>query len=213
MFGKLNWLLGVVLIFLMIFFTNFIDRDNFREIQASINTIYEDRLVVSNLVFELSRAVQQKELANATSDADFYGAKNIAVNKEINRLLTEFRATKLTPEEQRTLDELQTNLDRLIALEKNTAPEQKENIAGQLNKINANLSKLSEIQVTEGKRQMKESEYALKASELFTTIETYFLVGMGIVVLAFIFYTLERNNEKKRERLLAAKENRKATNN
>ncbi len=213
MFGKLNWLLGVVLIFLMIFFTNFIDRDNFREIQASINTIYEDRLVVSNLVFELSRAVQQKELANATSDADFYGAKNIAVNKEINRLLTEFRATKLTPEEQRTLDELQTNLDRLIALEKNTAPEQKENIAGQLNKINANLSKLSEIQVTEGKRQMKESEYALKASELFTTIETYFLVGMGVVVLAFIFYTLERNNEKKRERLLAAKENRKATNN
>ena len=64
-FTKIKWVLSVLLVFFLILATNLIDKDNFRRVKNSIVTIYEDRLVANDLIFELSQLVHQKELAAA----------------------------------------------------------------------------------------------------------------------------------------------------
>ena len=70
-YNKVKWVLGILVVFLLIVATNLIDRNNFVRVRESVETLYEDRLIANDLLFELAKTVQENEIAVHLSDTSF----------------------------------------------------------------------------------------------------------------------------------------------
>lgn len=71
-FNKIKWILGISVVFLLIITTNLIDRNNFITVRDSVATIYEDRLIAKDIVFDISLLINEKKLANVLEDSIFF---------------------------------------------------------------------------------------------------------------------------------------------
>ena len=116
-FNKLKWILGILLVFVLIVATNLIDRDNFAQVRDAIVTIYEDRLVANDLIFDMSEAIHQKHLAVIKMDTTFLRGKNQGLNSSLQELIDRYETTKLTSNEQKAFDRLKADFSELQALE------------------------------------------------------------------------------------------------
>lgn len=189
--NKIKWILGILLVFFLVFATNILDRDNFRRIADSVTTIYEDRLVAKDLVFELSLLIQEKEIACISEDSMFFVQKNKDINKEVEALLARYLQTKLTATEAQIFEDLQTNLELLEKHENSLTNGQPNDLAAvkkQIKKVNENLYELSKIQLEEGRRQVLISERAMATVELFTQLEIYFLIILAVLIQIIVIY-------------------------
>jgi hypothetical protein len=189
--NKVKWVLGILLVFFLIVATNLLDRDNFRRINDSVTSIYEDRLVAKDLVFELSLLIHEKEMALAIADSQFFAQKNKAINQQIEDLILRYLNTKLTTTEARIFDDLQGNLAVLKNDEKSVMAGQMGStgvLEGQIGKVKENLYELSKIQLEEGKRQVSISQEATATVELFTKLEIYFLIVLAILIQIIVIY-------------------------
>lgn len=193
-FTKIKWILGVLLVFVLILATNLIDKDNFRRVKNSIVTIYEDRLVVNDLIFELSQMIHQKELAAVTSDSEFFNGPNQRINEKIDILIEKYLTTKLTEREEKTFGLLQDDLQELRKME---VPQPSDQMAyrEELSNIKDNLHELTKIQLREGRNQMAISKEAIKHVELFTRIEIYLLIFLAITIQVIIIYTPKKKSD------------------
>ncbi len=190
-FNKIKWISGVLLVFFIVLATNIIDKNNFKQIRSSIVTIYEDRIVASDLIFEMSLLVKQKEMALASRDAAFFKGKNDSINREIQPLIEKYEGTKLTNEEEKIFNELKINLEKLSLEEKQEgelASEGNEELLSTLNQVVQNLNDLSKVQLKEGRREMKRSNRAMETIDLFTQIEIIFLVLIAVLIQILILY-------------------------
>lgn len=190
-YNKVKWVLGILMIFVLIVTTNLIDRNNFVRVKDSVVTIYEDRLIANDLIFEISKSVQEKEVAVVLKDSTFFKRANTQVNKNIRNLISEFELTKLTSEESYVFNELKENIKLLIDSESNFSNLNFLNsnyVLAHISKIKDNLSDLSKIQLNEGKRQMSISKKAINTVELFTQIEIYILVFLAIIIQIIVMY-------------------------
>ncbi|WP_405291890.1 MCP four helix bundle domain-containing protein [Algibacter sp. Ld11] len=190
-YNKLKWILGILMIFVLIIATNLIDKNNFVRVRDSVVTIYEDRLVANDLIFEMLKSVQEKELAVAISDSTFFDNKNSKVNHNIEALISRFEQTKLTSQEENVFTDLKQNVNLLVNAEtKYLNSSYTDNIAviKHIENLKINLSDLSKIQLTEGNRQMSISKRALDSVELFTQIEIFILVLLAIVIQVIVMY-------------------------
>jgi endonuclease III-like uncharacterized protein len=95
-YDKIKWILGILLVFILIATTNLIDRSNFIRVKDSVETIYEDRLIANDLIFEIAQLVQQKEIALIRKDSIFFKQKNSKLNNSISNLIFNYEETKLT---------------------------------------------------------------------------------------------------------------------
>ncbi|MCR9064151.1 MAG: MCP four helix bundle domain-containing protein [Cytophagales bacterium] len=191
LFEKVKWVLGILLIFVVVLTTNLVDRGNFNRIRNSVVTIYEDRIVANDLIFEISTLVHEKELAFRTSDSDFFKQRNPAINENLGALISRYSQTKITPSEQRVFDDLKAHLADLQNLEKNVQVFEMANnqkVRRSMEIVKANLADLSKIQLREGKREMALSERTFESINLFTKIEIIFLVLMAVLVQVIILY-------------------------
>ncbi|NJX16535.1 MCP four helix bundle domain-containing protein [Tamlana crocina] len=190
-YNKIKWVLGILIVFVLIVATNLIDRNNFVRVKESVETIYEDRLIAKDLIFEMSQAVQEKELALVQPDTVFFKSRNAKVNQTIQGLIGTFETTKLTKEESAVFDTLKNNFKKLKDEEAAFATigfADKKRVAKRVAEINGNLQSLSDIQITEGKRQMSITKRALDTVELFTQIEIYILVFLAIIIQIIVMY-------------------------
>ncbi|UKM65053.1 MCP four helix bundle domain-containing protein [Flavobacteriaceae bacterium GSB9] len=195
-YNKIKWVLGILMVFVLIVATNLIDRNNFVRVKESVETIYEDRLIAKDLIFEMSQAVQEKELALVLPDSVFYKGQNAKVNQAIQGLISTFETTKLTLEEGDVFDTLKENFKALKEEEAsfvNSSFTDKNRVTKRVAEINGNLQVLSDIQITEGKRQMSITKRALDTVELFTQIEIYILVFLAIVIQIIVMYKPKRS--------------------
>ena len=195
--NKIKWVLGILMIFVLIVSTNLIDRNNFVRVKDSVVTIYEDRLIANDLIFEMLNLVQEKELALAINDATFFNEKNSDVNSNLQRLISRFEQTKLTNEESQVFSDLKNNINSLFDLEGefvNSDFADNSVVVSLTSKIKNNLSDLSKIQLKEGSRQMSNSKRAIDTVELFTQIEIYLLLFLAIVVQIIIMYTPKKKS-------------------
>ncbi|MGJ5640781.1 MCP four helix bundle domain-containing protein [Formosa sp. S-31] len=189
LYNKIKWVLGILLVFVLIVTTNLIDRNNFRRVKDSVESIYEDRLIANDLLFDLSQSIQEKELAVATNDSLFFERENITVNRHIEGLITRYEDTKLTRDEAIAFRTLKENLEELNQKEKQLKSVSGiSNLTGEITDIKANLNELSKIQLTEGSRQMSISNRAMDTVELFTKIEIYLMVFLAIVIQIIVMY-------------------------
>ncbi|MBK7681847.1 MAG: MCP four helix bundle domain-containing protein [Bacteroidia bacterium] len=166
---KNKLLASVVLLVLclLVFLSNYLDRLHTRNVKNSISTLYEDRLIAEVYILKMTSAIYQiKEVLNAEINTVF---KNTAISKlsiELNDTFKAFSKTKLTTTEKETATELINhikNLEKTI-LNNNYSP------TNYTEKALFSLNKLSTIQIEESKLIMQnvESEYAnIKASSQF----------------------------------------------
>ena len=190
-YNKIKWVLGILIVFILILATNLIDRNNFIRVKDSVFTIYEDRLIASNLVFEMFKLVKKKEVALKLSDTVYFDQKNQIINGSIKNLILRFEQTKLTPEEKIIFKNLKSNFDTLKGLENKFIASNFKNKNNQeqiLTNINTKLDDLSKIQLLEGRRQMSIGKKATSTIELFTQIEIGLLIFLAIVIQIIVMY-------------------------
>lgn len=190
-FNKIKWVLAILLVFLLILTTNLVDRQAFSSVKDSMTAIYEDRLVAKDIVFDLLVLIQEKELANISSDAAFYTSRNKVVDESIDGLILRFLDTKLTETEKRTFGILQENLNTLKNYEKSKFEQGDNNqlvIGTQLDKIRENLKNISKIQLTEGQRQLFITKDVFDRVDLLTKMEIYLLIILAIIIQIVVLY-------------------------
>lgn len=191
LYNKLKWILGILMIFVLIITTNLIDKNNFVRVRDSVVTIYEDRLIANDLIFEMLKSVQQKEIAVSLSDSAFFQNQNSKVNNNLQSLVSRFEQTKLTSEEAKVFKDLKGNVRSLIDSESqflNSDYSNHSQIMSHIESLKTNLNDLSEIQLNEGSRQMSISKRALDTVELFTQIEIYILVFLAVLIQIIVMY-------------------------
>ncbi|WMI65450.1 MCP four helix bundle domain-containing protein [Aestuariibaculum sp. YM273] len=190
-YNKLKWILGILMIFVLIIATNLIDKNNFIRVRDSVVTIYEDRLIANDLIFEMLKSVQQKELAVSLSDSTFFQNENALVNDKLQSLISRFEQTKLTSEEAKVFQDLKRNVQLLITAENeflNSDYSDNSQMVNHIESLKSNLNDLSKIQLTEGNRQMSISKRAVDTVELFTQIEIFILVFLAVLIQIIVMY-------------------------
>ncbi len=192
--NKIKWALGILLVFFLILATNLIDKDNFKKVRNSIVTIYEDRIVANDLIFELSLLIHEKEMAAALSDTSFFNGRNKQINGNVEALVEQYKMTKLTREEASIFDALQIDLDKLDQFE-TSANLDHQGYAALLSDIKDHLYKLSKIQLSEGKNQVSISNEAIEGIDLFTRMEIYILIFLAIILQVIVIYSPGKNQE------------------
>lgn len=195
-FEKVKWVLGILMVFTLILTTNLIDRNNFLRVKESVASIYEDRLIAYDLIFDMSTAVHQKEIAMASSDSAFYLEENAAVNERISSWISSFKQTKLTLVERNIFTELGDDFEALKQAEKILVESKftdKKPLTEAMAQIKESLHDLSEIQLSEGKKQVSISNNAVDMVELFTHIEIYVLIFLAILIQVVVMYKSKEN--------------------
>ncbi|WP_340064797.1 chemotaxis protein [Ascidiimonas aurantiaca] len=197
-YKKIKWILGILMVFVLIVTTNLIDRNNFVRVRDSVVTIYEDRLVAKDLIFDIAKSVHKKEKAAIKSDSLFFLKENVLINEDLQEFLSRYQQTRLTDEEGKIFDDLKGNLALLekaeIAFVRSEFV-QKKPLMDQIFHVQNNLDDLSEIQLDEGKKQMSISKRAIDTVELFTQIEIYLLIFLAIVIQIIVMYSPKEKKE------------------
>ncbi len=186
--SKIRWVASILLVFTIVLITNLIDKDNFRKLSDAVTTIYEDRIVASDLIFEMSRIIQAKEIAVVTGDTAFFQSKNDALNRETDVLIEGYEETKLTKKEQFVFDQLTEELKTLRSQEQKFQGELTGDLQKSLDSINGHLYDLAKIQLQEGRRQVFISDQAKYTLDLFARGEIIFLIIVAILVQIIILY-------------------------
>jgi len=187
-FAKIRWVASILLVFSIVLITNLVDRDNFNRLSYSVTTMYEDRIVASDLLFEMSRIIKEKQIAVLTSDTIFFDSENDKYNREIDQLVDNYRLTKLTEKEKLAFNQLQEELKSLKQKEKSSNNLSNGDVLKSIEKIDQHLYKLSKIQLQEGKQQVFISNRAKDAINLYTQGEIIFLILMAVLIQVIIFY-------------------------
>lgn len=190
-FSKVKWIASIMLVFSIVLVTNLIDKENFDRLSYSVKTIYEDRIVASDLLFEISLLIQEKEVAIISEDPAFFQGRNKQVNLEIGGLIERYGQTRLTQQERFSFKQLKEELNQLKEREQNlvnSINNDGSNLLELTGIITQHLRDLSKIQVKEGRRQVAISNSAMDAIDLFTQVEIIFLILMAILVQIIILF-------------------------
>ena len=190
-YNKAKWVLGILLIFAVIAATNLIDKGNFIRVKDSVVTMYKDRLIANDLIFEMSQLFQEKEMALALSDSLYFDKRNKKVNTDIQVYISQYENTFLTDDEKKLFSDLKESFIGLCKSEENLVVSQPLNNSGWQNhmgEVRSTLSALSKIQLNEGKRQMGISTKAIESVELFTQMEIYLLIVLAILIQLIVMY-------------------------
>ncbi|MGJ8684734.1 MAG: MCP four helix bundle domain-containing protein [Nonlabens sp.] len=193
--NKIKWSIGLVLIILLILATNFIDRNNFKRIQDSVSTIYDDRLIAKDLIYNMQLEMHKKQLLLAKQQDSTLVLNSNAAQKQINEYIDSFSNTALTREEEQVFTKLQQQFNQLYTIENDNNPLDSNNLENQIASIKTSLDKLSDIQIEEGNRQMFIGEKAMESMELLTQMEIWIVIVLGIIVQFVILYSPRKSEE------------------
>lgn len=200
--NKLKWIAGFFIVFILILATNLIDKDHFQRIEKSVTTIYEDRLVANDIIYKMSRIISEKSLAFALSDSVFISDRNQKLSSELDQHIFDFHETELTDTEAELLTDLENDFQILKQAELNYTQEQVflhsnkylNTVNAQIFKINKALDELSNVQMTEGKKQKSIASNSLNLIEMMTRIEIISLIILGIVIQFLVLYKPRRES-------------------
>ena len=190
-YNKLKWILGILIVFVLIIATNLIDRNNFKRVKDSVVSIYEDRIIANDLIFEMAELVHEKEIALVAVDTAFFKQRNMQLNERFEANISRFETTKLTTDEKKVFAKLKQNFEALKESETTflaSAYQKQEPLRNNIGSLKENLHNLSKIQLSEGGRQMSISQQAMDVVEFFTRIEIFTLLLLAVVIQIIVMY-------------------------
>lgn len=169
----------------IIFMNNLYERNNSAKINASIATIYEDRLMVESYIYQYSDQLHRIiEMIDESENQNSISHKLNPAFAEIRSLNAAYEKTKLTPAEKISFDEFSLLCDQM----------QDEVAAGNLmnGKIISRkalniLNTLSDIQISEAKLERSHAEKLFSSSSIFSNVEMVVLIVIAFMIQALIF--------------------------
>ncbi|WP_292891466.1 MCP four helix bundle domain-containing protein [Nonlabens sp.] len=192
--NKIKWSAGLLLVIVLIVFTNFIDQKNFQRIQDSVDSIYKDRLIAKDLLFDIQLEIHDKELLLAENKDAILLSNRSASEKKIQNFLQSFSNTALTRDEEQIFEHLKEEIRALFSMEmaylptENSQPSSAQ-LKSQAKKINAIVAQLSDIQIAEGQRQMQLGRKAMESIDLLTQLEIWVMIILGVLIQFVILYS------------------------
>lgn len=195
-FSKIKWVASILLVFFIVLVTNLIDRGNFNRLRNSVTTIYEDRMVASDALFEMAALNHKKEVAIISSDLHYFQIESEKANHDMDGLIERYEQTKLNKSEREIYRYLKEELSKLKLEEKNYSSSDakgKASLLKSIGKIDQYIYDLSKIQLREARQQMFISDKAIDSINLFSQAETVFLIMMAILVQVIILYKPKDN--------------------
>jgi hypothetical protein len=197
LFKRIKWFFAVLGVFLLILATNLIDKNNFIRVEESVDNIYNERLLAKELLFDVSIKFHKKELAYSLNDTTYLRTKNDAINAEISKLLEMFNRVGSTKKEDLILNKLNKNHTKLIKLESNAALKSALYTLECIeifSAINKNIVELASEQVKEGNNQKFLARKAIEKVKLFSQMEIYFLIFLGLILQFIILYNPKKKS-------------------
>ncbi|MGB3150864.1 MAG: hypothetical protein WBB27_09395 [Maribacter sp.] len=183
---KVGLILGIA--FLLVFGSNQLDRRHFDTVQNTVNSVYKDRVVVQDFIYQLNKIFYHKELLLAQNQNIRHDQGQ---KQQIKHILEDFRATELTSKELGLLLELNDSFASLMEIEqaenKRTTNENHLLAVNKLNEIQNKLDGLAEIQLNESEQLTQLSNKSLDMNSLMSKLEISFLIIIGILMLALIY--------------------------
>ncbi len=175
--------LALLVVFLLIFATNRLDARHFEAVQETINTVYDDRVVAQDYIYQLSNLYHRKALRIATGEDDSVANENA----EIAELLAKFAQTKLTPQEHEYFERLKQDHKALLKQEEGVPSQERDAaIAKILISVEKGLNDLASVQIQESRRQTELAQTFFNASNLHSRIEIGFLVVIGLLMQVLV---------------------------
>ncbi|THH41421.1 MCP four helix bundle domain-containing protein [Neolewinella litorea] len=196
--NKIKWALGIALVFLLILTTNLVDRHNFGAVEETLETIYADRLVAHSIIFDLSELLREKEMAYARLSGPDLASATAANQQTIRAAIDRFADTKLTERESLVFERLRESVQHLEEKEDKFLAEDADGalLRQPVTEVRQTLRELSDIQLTEGQRQLSMGRKALGSVHLFTQLEIVALIVLAIIVQFIILYPASLRDEK-----------------
>lgn len=171
--------LSLTLLILVILINNIGSRRNLDHANVSVASIYNDRLLVSTYIFELTNHLYEKKILSGLKSSSV--ASSHAHDAAIHNLMEKYEATTLTQEEMTNWTAFKTNLGKYDASV----------LAGQQESVDfehavQNLKNLSDIQANEGNQLFNNTRSDISASAMGTHLEIGFAILLGIFSLVLI---------------------------
>ncbi len=181
--------------FLLVLVSNRLDNRHFETIQNTVNSVYKDRVVAQNLIYELSTILHKKALRFSLDQTN--SEAHIKENSEVANILTEFRKTELTSKEYNLLLELSEDFEDFLTLEKKmispqVTAQQKTEVLTALNSMRQQLDGLAKIQLEESEQLTELSNKSLGMNVLMSRLELGLMIVIGIAMMALIFYPIKK---------------------
>jgi len=177
---------GVLLLLcLLVLFSNYIDRDHSDHVKKSIRTLYEDRLLPEDYILKMTHDVYQiKEAMNVPeSDRDLAKSSIMSSLSNIRMLCNAYLKTKLTESETTKFAELLKLVDEFESANLNGMETKRENV----NKALVLLNELSTIQLEESKRIMARAEILFLSGNTSFKFSSALALIILLVLQALVF--------------------------
>lgn len=185
MMQRLQAALALAVVFFLILATNRVDNQHFENVQKTLNTVFDDRVVVQDYIYQLDNLLHQKALRLAKGELTVPPDEN----GKISDLLDLFADTKLTTDEKKHLTRFVR--DFATVREREAAPlPPEEKISGiqkSLASLEKDLDRLAAVQVQESHRLTKVAQKSLDSTNLTSKIEIGFLIVIGLIMQLLIF--------------------------
>ncbi|HRO43252.1 MAG TPA: MCP four helix bundle domain-containing protein [Flavipsychrobacter sp.] len=208
---KLRAALGLTAISIIILLSNFFERKSFTNLDSSMNSIYQDRLMPASYLYEISNHLYQKRLShesNAQNTEGMVRAKVAEHNAAIAAIITKYETTVLTKDETTQWAAFKNHLTDYNLLEEQwlhhyatpnaTGDAMHLQVVAQFDKALANLNSLTKIQVGEGDNLQKTSHSIVSNTLLLSYLEISLLIVLSLFTLVILSTTdrvLFRNNQ------------------
>ena len=191
---------GLFAILLVILLSNLGEQKRFSYLDSSISSIYKDRLMASNYLYDISNHLHEKRMLHehqTTLATSALIKNNKEHNAAINALIQEYETTYLTKEEKKEwtdFKESYTSYCNLYAdkMHNATAILSAEEHA-QLEKSFANtmthLNALSKIQIGEGQNLHSSSKAVINGTIMAAYLENSILIVLGIMTIVLLSIT------------------------
>lgn len=192
---KFKAAIAMLIVFLIVMATNLIDTQHFSTIQKSYTSVYEDRLLAENYLFQISRYLHERNLSLALEKHDAIMVSD-TLDYFVNDVILKYELTKLTLEERQYFESLKIGLERLKTMEnelKKTITSSEEyklqiDFTDQIQMTWADLNGLSQIQLSESKKLVQDSDQIINTHNNITSqLEIAILIVLGLIILALIF--------------------------
>lgn len=186
---KRNETLVLVSVMLMMVMISYMHKRHLTDLEEKITSIYEDRLVAENYIFDLSKMMNSKKVAlNVETEL----VEKIALaNHAVDELIYDYERTKLTEKENILFQKLKKDISVSKEFESQiihnpTLPQQssmRKVLDTQYDLILEDLDRLSEIQLYEGKRLLETSNQVIASNGITNRLEVALLI---VIILVFL---------------------------
>lgn len=179
---------------------NIVDKQNAEELNSTFNSVYEDRLVVEQYIYQLSKLLYENRLMlDGCADQEALvsmGQRLKTNNRHMDEIIEAYAHTHLTENEAVVFGHLQKDIAAIEALEFAYLADLRDPVLVQndaavfnttfMNAI-GHLNELSNIQMEIGKAMRDNSNKVIAGSTLLSQLEMGVLVLFGLFVQSLIF--------------------------